>query len=92
MHVEEHIKYLNVPQNLKGNCIVLITLTFRTVILPQHAVIPELAAVVAALDPEAVVPPIIEAIEAPEVTEAEGNPEAGGKLDHRTTLQVEVEV
>ena len=87
MHVEEHIKYLSVPQNLKGNCIVLIILIFRTVILPQHA-----GTLEAVLDPEAVVPPIIEAIEAPEVTEAEGNPEAGGKLDHRTTLEVEVEV
>ena len=87
MHVEEHIKYLNVPQNLKGNCIVLIILIFRTVILPQHAVTLE-----AVLDLEAVVPPVIEAIEAPEVIEAVGNPEAGGKLDHRTTLQVEMEV
>ena len=85
--MEVHIKYLNAPQNLKGNCTVLIILTFKTVILPQHVETLEVA-----LDPEAVLPPIIEAVEATEVTVAEGNSEAEVKLDHRTTLQGEVEV
>ena len=91
--MEVHIKYLNAPQNLKGNCTVLIIHSFRTAIPPQSVGIPEMGAVVAVLGLEAVAPPTIEAIEAPpEVTEAGGNPEAGGKLDHRTTLQVEEEV
>ena len=88
MHVEEHIRYLSVPQNWKENCTALTPLTFKTVILPQHV-----GTLEAALDPEAVLLPIIEAVvEALEVTEAEGNSEAEVKLDHRTTLQVEVEV
>ena len=78
--MEVHIKYLNVPQNLKGNCTVLIILIFKTVILPQHVETLEVA-----LDPEAVLPPLVEA-------EAEGNPEAEVKPDHRTTLQAEVKM
>ena len=82
--MEVHIKYLNVPQNLKGNCTVLIILIFKTVILPQHVETLEVA-----LDPEAVLPPLVEA-EAE--AEAEGKPEAEVKLNHRTTLQVEVKM
>ena len=84
MHVEEHIKYLSVPQNWKGNCIALTTLTFKTVILPQHVETLEVA-----LDPAAVLPPLVEA-EAE--VEAEGEPEAKVKLTHRTTLQAEVKM
>ena len=80
--MEVHIKYLNAPQNLKGNCTVLII--FKTVILPQHVETLEVA-----LDPEAVLPPLVEA-EAE--AEAEGEPEAEVKLNHRTTLQAEVKM
>ena len=80
--MEVHIKYLNAPQNLKGNCTVLIILISKTVILHQHVETREVP-----LDPEAVLPPLVEA-EAE--VEAEGEPEAEVKLNHRTTLQAEV--
>ena len=79
--MEVHIRYPNAPQNWKGNCTVLTILISKTAILHQHVETREVP-----LDPEAVLPPLVEA-EAE--VEAEGELEAEVELNHRTILQVE---
>ena len=80
--MEVDTKYLNAPQNWKGNCTVLIILISRTVIPHQHVETREVP-----LDPEAVLPPLVEAEAG---IEAKDEPEVEVELNHRTTLQAEV--